>query len=107
MLLKRVQYLLLFCCVAFAQQAMVLHSLTHLKYSSKKQVEVTNPATSSGQPCGLCLAFHGVGSALAGPDIAVAVIEQIASVPFGPAEDSFPFLSAPFNSRAPPLPLST
>jgi hypothetical protein len=102
-LLKRVQYLLLFCCVAFAQQAMVLHSLAHLKYSSKKQVEVTNPATSSGQPCEQCLAFHGVGSALTGSEVVVAAIEQIASLPFGSAEDSFPFLSAPFNSRAPPL----
>ena len=105
MLLKRVQYLLLFCCVAFAQQGMVLHSLAHLKYSSKKQVEVTNPATPSSQPCEQCLAFHGVGSALAGAETAVTVIEQVASLLFGPAEDSFPFLSAPFNTRAPPLSL--
>ena len=105
MLLKRVQYLLLFSCMVFAQQGMVLHGLAHLKFSDKKQVEVTSPATPSSQPCEQCLAFHGVGSALAGSDSAATVIEQIASLPFGSTEDTFPFLSAPFNSRAPPLPL--
>ena len=105
MLLKRVQYLLLFCCLVFAQQGMVLHGLTHLKFSGKKQGEITSPATPSSQPCEQCLAFHGVGSALADSDTAATVIEQIASLPFGSAEESFPFLSAPFNSRAPPLPL--
>jgi len=85
---------------------MVLHGLSHLKLSSKKQVEVTNPATPSNQPCEQCLAFHGVGSALAGSENAVTVIEQIASLLFGPTEDSFPFLSAPFNTRAPPLSFS-
>jgi hypothetical protein len=44
-----------------------------------------------------------VGSALAGSDTAVTVIEQIASLLFASAEDFFPFLSAPFNTRAPPL----
>ena len=105
MLLKRIQYLLLFSCMVFAQQGMVLHGLTHLKFSGKKQVEVTSPATPSSQPCEQCLAFHGVGSALAGSDSAATVIEQIASLPFGSTEDTSPFLSAPFNTRAPPLPL--
>jgi hypothetical protein len=107
MLLKRVQYLFLFCCVVFAQQGMVLHSLTHLKLAGKKQVELSSPATPSSQPCEQCLAFHGVGSTLADSDTAIAVIEQIASLPFGSSEDSFPFLSAPFNTRAPPLPFSS
>jgi hypothetical protein len=103
-LLKRVRYSLLFCCMVLAQQGMVLHGLTHLNNSISKQAEVTSPATSSSQPCGLCLAFHGVGSALASPDIAVAAIGLFTSRLLGPAPDSFPFLSAPFNSRAPPLP---
>lgn len=103
MLLKRVQYVFLFCCLVFAQQAMVLHGLTHLKQSATGQVEATTPATPSGDPCEQCLAFHGVGSTLAGSDTAVTAIEQIASSPFGSAEESFPFLSAPFNTRAPPL----
>jgi len=106
-LLKRVQYLFMFCCLIFAQQGMVLHSLAHLKHSSTKQVEITSPATPSSDPCEQCLAFHGVGSALADSDSATAAIEQIASLPFGSAEDSFPFLSAPFNTRAPPLPFSS
>jgi hypothetical protein len=106
-LLKRVQYLFLFCCVAFSQQAMVLHSLAHLKHSSTKQVEITSPAAPSTQPCEQCLAFHGVGSALGGSDTTVAVIEWVASLPSGSAGDSFPFLSAPFNTRAPPLPFSS
>lgn len=105
MLLKRLQYLFLFCCVAFAQQAMVLHGLTHLKHSSNKQVEVTGPATPSSQPCEQCLAFHGVGSSLTGSETVVTAIEQIAFLLFGSAGDTFPFLSAPFNTRAPPLPL--
>jgi hypothetical protein len=46
-----------------------------------------------------------VGGALTGSETVVTAIEQIASLLFGPAEDSFPFLSAPFNTRAPPLPL--
>jgi len=103
-LLKRIQYLLLFSCMVFAQQGMVLHGLTHLKFG-KKQVEVTSPATPSSQPCEQCLAFHGVGSALAGSDSAATVIEQITSLLFGSTEDPLPFLSAPFNTRAPPLPL--
>jgi len=88
--------------MVLAQQGMVLHGLTHLKNSATKQVEVSSPATSSSQPCELCLAFHGVGSALAGPDIAVAAIGPIASLLLGPAADCFPFLCAPFNTRAPP-----
>jgi hypothetical protein len=84
---------------------MVLHGLTHLKHPGKKQVEVTSPATPSAPSCEQCLAFHGVGGALTGPAGVVTTIEQIASLLFGPTEDSFPFLSAPFNTRAPPLPL--
>jgi hypothetical protein len=93
--------------MVFAQQGMVLHALTHLKFGDKKQVEVTSPATPSSQSCEQCLAFHGVGSALAGADTAGTAIEQVASLPSGPAEDPFPFLSAPFNTRAPPLPFSS
>jgi hypothetical protein len=95
--------LFLFCCMAFAQQAMVLHGLTHLKHSSNKLVEVTTPATPSSQPCEQCLAFHGVGGALTDSDTGPAVIGQSESWLFGLTEEFLPFLSAPFRSRAPPF----
>jgi hypothetical protein len=106
-LLRRARVLFLLCCVVLAQQGTVLHALSHLKLSGSTQTEVSQqPSLPSDQLCAQCLAYQGVGSALAGSGAAAAIIDPVASSLFAPAEEFFPVTGAPFSSRAPPPLLS-
>jgi hypothetical protein len=105
-LARRAQVLLLLCCVVLAQQGVMLHALSHLKFSDSKQTEVSQPAPPSDQLCAQCLAYQGVGSALADSGAAAATVDPVASSLFAPVEEFFPVAGAPFSSRAPPPLLS-
>lgn len=96
------RHLLIAVALVFAQQAALLHALSHLRQDLVKAERGGKCVPPIGHPAERCIAFHAVDSALPGlalalepPRVALPAVARFAlPLPFSPRIE--------FDSRAPP-----